>query len=189
VLALVDAGDEVVVPAPCCPSRLGMVRRAGGVSVTVPCGIEQGFELSPAQLAAAATARTMAPPLCSPANPTGAVCSAADLGALAEVLREHPQTWTISDDLYAHIVSDGVRFAALATVAPRLRERTLTVHGVREGWDTTGWRIGYAAGAIRRIFSRSTGGPCSVSQAAALGRPRRAAGRARRARRRLPAPP
>ncbi len=178
VQAIVEAGDEVILATPCWPSHLGMVLLAGGTPVRIETGIapgtNQSFKMSAGQLAAAITPRTKAVLLCSPSNPTGAVYSETELRALAQVLLKHPGIWIVSDDLYEHITFDGVGFATMAAVEPGLFGRTLTVNGVSKGYAMTGWRIGFAggpklwAGAIRKIYSQSSGGACSISQAAAV---------------------
>jgi aspartate aminotransferase len=173
LMATLNPGDEVIVPAPYWVSYPDIVRLAGATPVMLPCPMAQGFRPDPAALEAAITGRTRWLILNSPANPTGAVLSADDLGALARVLERHPQVWVLSDDIYEHLVFDGHRFATLAQVAPGLRDRILTLNGVSKGHCMTGWRIGYAGGpapliaAMRKLQSQSTSNPCSVSQAAA----------------------
>jgi len=174
IQAVAASGDDVILTAPCWPSHAGMIGLAGASMVQVPVGKDTGFKLTPQLLARAITPSTRLLILCSPSNPTGAVFSAAELRALADVLLAHPDIWILSDDLYEHIVFDGVRFATLAQVAPGLAERTLTVNGVSKAYAMTGWRIGFAGGprrwieAIGKIFTQSSGGPCSISQAAAI---------------------
>ena len=178
VQAIVEAGDEVILPTPCWPSHLGMILLAGGTPALVETGIAPGsnraFKMTADQLAAAITPRTKALILCSPSNPTGAVYAADELRALADVLLEHPNVWILSDDLYEHITFDDVAFTTLAAVEPALAARTLTVNGVSKTFAMTGWRIGFAGGptiwadAIRKIYSQSSGGACSISQTAAV---------------------
>lgn len=177
--ALLDPGDEVLVPAPYWVSYPEMVRLADAEPVVIqpPADGADGIaalKLTPAALAAAITPRTRALLFNSPCNPSGAVYSAAELAALGAVLREHPQIIVISDDIYEHIRWDETPFATLAAVCPDLAARTLIVNGVSKAYAMTGWRIGYAAGpawlisAMRTIQSQSTSNPCSVSQAAAV---------------------
>ncbi len=173
-MATLDAGDEVVIPAPYWVSYPDMVRLAGGEPVFVACPAEQGFKLQPEALARAITPRTKWLVLNSPSNPTGAAYRREELEALAEVLRAHPQVWVMTDDMYEHLVYDEFRFTTIAQVAPDLKDRTLTVNGVSKAYAMTGWRIGYAGGprelikAMATIQSQSTSNPCSISQAAAI---------------------
>ncbi len=172
IQAVLNPGDEMILPVPLWASHLGMVQATGGAPVLIDTGTTQ-FKLTAAALGAAITARTRLVMLCSPSNPTGAVYDAAELATLAEVLRRHPHVNVISDDLYEHIIFDGAEFATLAAIAPDLRERILTVNGVSKSYAMTGWRIGFAGGpvwwadGIRDLFSQTNGGPCSISQAAA----------------------
>ncbi len=172
--ATLDAGDEVVVPAPYWVSYPDMVRLAGGTPVEVACPASQGFKIRPEQLAAAIGPRTKWLILNSPSNPTGAGYAAEELAALAQVLDRHPQVHVLTDDMYEHIRYDGWRFSTLVGVAPRLADRTLTVNGVSKAYSMTGWRIGYAGGpralivAMATIQSQTTSNPCSVAQAAAV---------------------
>lgn len=174
LMATLDAGDEVILPAPYWTSYADMVDICGGVPVVVPCDATQGFRLQPEQLEATITPHTRWLFLNSPSNPTGAAYSAAQLSALAEVLERHPQVMVLSDDIYEHILYDGLAFATLAAVAPQLRDRTLTVNGVSKSYAMTGWRLGYGAGpkaliaAMAVVQSQVTSCPSSVSQAAAI---------------------
>ncbi len=174
LVATLDPGDEVIVPAPYWVSYPDMVLLAGGTPVPVVAGPEQGFRVAPEQLEAAITPRTKWLILCSPSNPTGAGYRAGHLRALAEVLLRHPQVWVLTDDMYEHLVFDDFRFATIAAVEPRLMERTLTVNGVSKAYAMTGWRIGYAGGpeplirAMAKVQSQSTSNPCSISQWAAV---------------------
>ncbi|MEL6234339.1 MAG: pyridoxal phosphate-dependent aminotransferase [Pseudomonadota bacterium] len=174
LMATLDPGDEVIIPAPYWVSYPDMARLAGGEAVIPACGVDQGFRLTPEQLAQAITPRTKWLILNSPSNPTGAGYSAAHLAALAEVLAQHPQVHVICDDIYEHIAHAPFEFATLAAVAPALRDRCLVVNGVSKAYAMTGWRIGYAAGpapligAIRTIQSQSTTNPSSISQWAAV---------------------
>ncbi len=174
IVATVDAGDEVVIPAPYWVSYPDVVQFAGGVPVIAPAGPEQGYKLSPAALEAAITPRTKWVILNSPSNPTGAAYTADELRALGAVLARHPQVWVFADDMYEHITYDGFRFATVAEVCPELYERTLTVNGCSKAYAMTGWRIGFAGGAawlikaMAKLQSQSTSNPCSIAQAAAV---------------------
>ena len=173
LLATVDPGDEVIIPAPYWVSYPDMVRLAEGTPVIVACGEEHGFKLTAQALAAAITTKTKWLIINSPGNPSGAVYTADELQALAAVLDKHPHVHVLSDDMYEHILYDGVRFATMASAAPSLAKRTLTVNGVSKAYAMTGWRIGFAGGdaaviaAMAKIQSQSTSNPCSISQAAA----------------------
>ncbi|RSU53119.1 pyridoxal phosphate-dependent aminotransferase [Sphingomonas sp. S-NIH.Pt15_0812] len=174
LVATVQAGDVVVIPAPYWVSYPDIVQFAGGTPVIAPAGPEQNYKLSPEALEAAITPRTKWVILNSPSNPTGAAYSADELKALGAVLLRHPQVWVLADDMYEHIVYDGFRFATIAEVVPELYERTLTVNGCSKAYSMTGWRIGYAGGApwlikaMAKLQSQSTSNPCSVAQAAAV---------------------
>lgn len=171
--ATLDAGDEVIVPAPYWPSFPDIVRVNDGTPVIVDCGIEQGFKLTPAALQAAITPRTRWLVLNTPGNPSGAVYSREELAALAQVLRLHPQVLVLLDELYEHIWFTPQAPAHWLAVAPDLRERTLLVNGVSKTYAMTGWRIGWGAGpaalvqAMVVIQSQASSGPNSVAQAAA----------------------
>ncbi len=173
IVATVDAGDEVVIPAPYWVSYPDVVQFAGGVPVIVKAGPEADYKLSPEVLDAAITPRTKWVILNSPSNPTGAAYTVDELKALGEVLLRHPHVWVFADDMYEHITYDGFRFATIAEVVPELYERTLTVNGCSKAYSMTGWRIGFAAGApwlikaMAKLQSQSTSNPCSVAQAAA----------------------
>ena len=174
MLATIGPGDEAIIPAPYWISYLDMVLVSDGTPVEVPCTVESGFKLTPAQLEAAITPRTKWLLLNSPNNPTGAVYSRAEIRGLADVLLRHPQVWILTDDIYEHLRFDGIEFATIAQVEPRLYDRTLTVNGVSKTYAMTGFRLGYAAGPkelIRNIIklqSQSTAGVCSISQWAAV---------------------
>ena len=174
ILATVEPGDEVVIPAPYWVSYPDMVLLAGGTPVFVACPEQTGFKLRPEDLDAAIGPKTKWVILNSPNNPTGAAYGEAELKALTEVLVRHPQVWVMTDDMYEHLVYDGFRFTTPAQVEPRLKDRTLTVNGVSKAYAMTGWRIGYGGGpkelirAMGIIQSQSTSNPSSVSQAAAL---------------------
>ena len=174
LVATLDEGDEVVFPTPCWVSYPEMVKLAGGTPVAVPARAENGFIMSADELRAALNARTKWLMLNSPSNPTGAVYSSKDLGALAEVLRDFPNVWILSDDIYEHLVYGDAEFATLAAVAPDLAARTLTVNGVSKAYAMTGWRVGYAGGplelikAMNTVQGQSTSHTCSISQHAAV---------------------
>jgi len=174
MMATLSAGDEVLIPAPYWVSYLDMALVADGTPVAITCSEDNGFKLTPAQLAAAITPRTKWLVLNSPGNPTGATYSRAELAALAEVLLRHPHVWILTDDIYEHLLFDGREFCTIAQVEPRLYERTLTVNGVSKAYSMTGWRIGYAGGPkelmrnMAKLQSQSTSNPCSISQAAAV---------------------
>jgi aspartate aminotransferase len=173
IMATVDPGDEVIVPAPFWVSYPDIVILAEGKPVIVPCGEASGFKLTPAALEAAITPKTKWLILNSPSNPTGAAYSERELRALADVLLRHPQVWVMSDDMYEHLVYDGFQFRTIAQVEPRLYDRTLTVNGVSKAYAMTGWRIGYAGGPVELIKamsglqSQNTNNPTSISQTAA----------------------
>ena len=174
LMATVDKGDEVIIPAPYWVSYPDMVLLAEGTPVSIECPQEDGFKLTPVALAAAITPRTKWLILNSPSNPTGAGYSADDLLALAEVLRHQPHVYIMVDDMYEHLVYDGFIFATLAEVAPDLQDRILTINGVSKAYCMTGWRIGYATGpqplikAMAKIQSQSTSNPNSIAQWAAV---------------------
>ena len=174
LVATLNPGDEVIIPAPYWVSYPDMVMLAGGVPVPVVAGIETEFKLTPAQLEAAITPKTKWFIFNSPSNPTGAGYTRAELKALTDVLMRHPHVWVMSDDMYEHLVFDDFEFCSPAEVEPGLYDRTLTCNGVSKAYAMTGWRIGYAAGpvalikAMGTIQSQSTSNPSSVSQYAAL---------------------
>jgi len=173
LLATLNPGDEVIVPAPYWVSYPDIVQFAGATPVIVAAGAALGYKLTPAMLEAAITPRTKWLILNSPSNPTGAAYTAAELKALGEVLERHPHVWIMADDMYEHIVYDDFRFTTIAEVCPSLYERTLTVNGCSKAYAMTGWRIGFAAGApwlikaMAKLQSQSTSNPCSIAQAAA----------------------
>jgi len=172
MLATLDNGDEVVMPAPFWTSYADIVSMAGGKPVIVPCGMEAGFKLSPAALQAAITPRTRWLMLNAPSNPTGAIYSADELRALAAVLDRHPEVWVLSDEIYEHL--NFQPFTRFATAVPALRDRLLTVNGVSKAYAMTGWRIGWGVGpaaligAMAAVQGQVTSGACSIAQAAAL---------------------
>ena len=174
LMASLNPGDEVILPAPYWTSYADIVQICGGLPVSVPCSEEQGFRMEAAQLEAAITPRTRWLFLNSPSNPSGAAYSAAQLEPLCEVLLRHTQVWVLADDIYEHILYDGLAFATPVAVEPRLQGRTLTVNGVSKAYAMTGWRVGYGAGpraliaAMAVVQSQSTSCPSSVSQAAAI---------------------
>ena len=174
LMATVNPGDEVIVPAPYWVSYPDMVLLAEGVPVPVNCPQEDGFKLTPAALDAAITDKTKWLILNSPSNPTGAGYTAAELAALADVLRRHEHVMVMCDDMYEHLVYDDFKFATLVEVAPDLQPRTLTTNGVSKAYCMTGWRIGYACGpqplikAMAKIQSQSTSNPNSIAQYAAV---------------------
>jgi len=174
LLATVDPGDEVIIPAPYWVSYPELVQFCGGTPVALKTDVADGFKVRPEALEAAITPRTKWLILNSPCNPSGAVYSRAELKALAEVLKRHGQVWILTDDIYEHIIYIDQPFATLAEVEPELFERTLTVNGVSKAYAMTGWRIGFAGGplqlikAMETIQSQTTSGTCSVSQWAAV---------------------
>ncbi|MFO7853793.1 MAG: pyridoxal phosphate-dependent aminotransferase [Paracoccaceae bacterium] len=174
LMATLNTGDEVVIPAPYWVSYPDMVLLAGGEPVAVEAGIETGFKITPDQLEAAITERTKWFIFNSPSNPSGAGYSREELKGLTDVLMRHPHVWVMTDDMYEHIAYAPFEFCTPAEVEPALKERTLTVNGVSKAYSMTGWRIGYCAGpealivAMRKIQSQSTSNPCSISQWAAV---------------------
>ncbi len=173
LMATVEKGVEVVIPAPYWISYPEIVILAGGTPRFVPCRADTSFKLTPATLEAAITPATRWVLLNSPSNPSGAVYSAEELAGLAEVLLRYPDVAILTDDIYEHILFDGRRFATIAAVCPPLKARTLTVNGVSKSYAMTGWRLGYAGGPpelIRemiKMLSQSTAAPSAISQAAA----------------------
>ncbi|MER2602144.1 MAG: pyridoxal phosphate-dependent aminotransferase [Candidatus Competibacter phosphatis] len=171
--ALLDSGDEVIIPAPYWVSYPDMVLLADGVPVIVDAGIEQHFKITAAQLEAAITPRTKLLVINSPSNPTGVAYNAAELTALGEVLRRHPQVYIATDDMYEHIQWTGEKFCNVLNVCPDLYDRTIVLNGVSKVYSMTGWRIGYCGGpkdlinAMTNIQSQSTSNPTSISQVAA----------------------
>ncbi|NHN88490.1 pyridoxal phosphate-dependent aminotransferase [Acetobacter conturbans] len=172
-MATINPGDEVVVPAPYWVSYPLIARMFGGVPVHPVCDETDGFSLRPERLAAVMTARTKWLVLNFPNNPTGGICSEEDMKGIAEVLRDYPDVWILSDEIYEHLVFDGNRFTSFAAIAPDLRDRVLTMNGVAKAYAMTGWRVGYAGGpkrliaAMRAVQSNATSGVCTVAQAAA----------------------
>jgi aspartate aminotransferase len=174
LMATLDPGDEVIIPAPYWVSYPDMVELAEGTPVFVACPEERGFKLQAADLERAITPKTKWLILNSPSNPTGAAYTHDEMKALTDVLVRHPHVWVMTDDMYEHLVYDGFRFVTPAQVEPGLYDRTLTVNGVSKAYSMTGWRIGFAAGpvqlikAMAAIQSQSTSNPSSISQAAAV---------------------
>jgi len=171
ILATVDPGDEVIIPAPYWVSYPEMVKLAEGVSVRIRTRLEDEYKLTPAQLEAAITPKTKMLILCSPSNPTGSCYTEAELKALAAVLLKHPQILVLSDEIYEYIVFDGPH-VGIATAEPRLKDRTIVVNGFSKGFAMTGWRLGYLAatteivGAVGKIQSQETSAPSTISQIA-----------------------
>jgi aspartate aminotransferase len=174
LMATIDAGDEVVIPAPYWVTYPDIVSLCEGKPVIVNCPQNHGFKLLPEDLDAAITPRTKWLILNSPSNPTGAAYSAAELRALADVMLKHPHVWILTDDMYEHLVYDDFKFTTIAQIEPRLYERTLTLNGVSKAYCMTGWRIGYAGGpvplikAMSTLQSQSTSNPNSIAQAASV---------------------
>ena len=174
LMATLNPGDEVIIPAPYWVSYPDMVLLAGGEPVVIEGAMDKGYKIGAAQLEAAITPKTKWFLFNSPSNPTGAGYSWDELKALTDVLMRHPHVWVMSDDMYEHLVFDDFTFCTPAQVEPGLYDRTLTVNGVSKAYAMTGWRIGYAAGpvplikAMGKIQSQSTSNPSSISQWAAV---------------------
>ncbi|MCE2828187.1 MAG: pyridoxal phosphate-dependent aminotransferase [Sphingomonadales bacterium] len=170
LVATVDAGDEVIIPAPYWVSYPDIVQFAGGTPVVLPASADKAYKITPDQLDAAITPRTRWLILNSPSNPTGAAYSATELKALGEVLLRHPHVLLLTDDMYEHIWYAPQPFATMLQVCPDLYDRTLTMNGASKAYAMTGWRIGYAGGpqwlikAMGDLQSQSTSNPCSISQ-------------------------
>ncbi|MCH2165321.1 MAG: pyridoxal phosphate-dependent aminotransferase [Marinovum sp.] len=174
LMATLNPGDEVIVPAPYWTSYPDMVRLCGGTPVILEAGLEAAFKLTPEALEAAITPATKWLIFNSPSNPTGAGYAWDELKALTDVLMRHPHVWVMSDDMYEHLIYGDFEFCSPAEVEPGLYDRTLTVNGVSKSYAMTGWRIGYAGGpkhlidAMRKVQSQSTSNPCAISQWASL---------------------
>jgi aspartate aminotransferase len=174
MVASLNPGDEVIIPAPYWVSYPDMVLLAGGQPVSVATTDADGFKVRPEALEAAITPKTRWLILNSPSNPSGAAYTKAELAALAEVLMRHPQVWVLTDDMYEHLIFGDFEYWTIAQVEPGLYDRTLTMNGVSKAYAMTGWRIGYAAGpeglisAMRKVMSQSTSNPSSISQWAAV---------------------
>lgn len=172
-LAVLNPGDEVIVPAPYWVSYADIAMIAEATPVIVECGIEQGFKLLPAQLEAAITPKTKIFMINSPSNPTGAVYTLDELKALGDVLLKHPHVLVATDDMYEHVNLTGEKFYNILNATPALKDRTIVLNGVSKAYSMTGWRIGYAAGpafiikAMEILQSQSTSNPTSISQVAA----------------------
>jgi len=174
LVATLNPGDEVIIPAPYWVSYPDMTLLAGGEPVFAEAGIETGFKLTPEALEAAITPKTKWLIFNSPSNPTGAAYTHDELKGLTDVLMRHPHVWVLTDDMYEHLTYDGFEFVTPAQVEPGLYDRTLTMNGVSKAYAMTGWRIGYCGGpevlinAMRKIQSQSTSNPSSISQWAAV---------------------
>ena len=174
LLATLNPGDEVIVPAPYWVSYPDIVLLGGGTPVIVEMKIEDGFRLTPAALEKAITPKTKWIIFNQPSNPTGACYSEAELKALTDVLLKHPQVWILTDDMYEHLVFEGFKFRTIAEIEPKLYDRTLTMNGVSKAYAMTGWRIGYCAGpeplikAMAKLQSQSATSAASISQWASV---------------------
>ncbi|MCH7694572.1 MAG: pyridoxal phosphate-dependent aminotransferase [Proteobacteria bacterium] len=174
LMATLDAGDEVIIPAPYWVSYPDIALLADGKPVSVPCPVEGGFRLRPEDLERAITPKTKWLILNSPSNPSGAAYTEAEMRALTDVLMKHPHVWVLTDDIYEHIIYDGFTFVTPVQVEPGLMERTLTLNGVSKAYCMTGWRVGYAGGpvdlikAMNKVQSQSTTHTSSISQAGAV---------------------
>jgi aspartate aminotransferase len=174
MMASLNPGDEVIIPAPYWVSYPDIVLLAGGTPVIVEASLQTGFKITPDQLEAAITPKTKWLIFNSPSNPSGAAYTRAEIKALTEVLMRHPHVWVFSDDIYEHLTYDGFEFTTMAQVEPGLFDRTLTMNGVAKAYAMTGWRIGYAGGptelikAMAKIQSQSTSNPSSISQMATI---------------------
>jgi len=173
VQALLNPGDEVIIPAPYWVSYPDMVMLADGIPVVITAGIDQHFKITPEQLEAAITPLTRLMVINSPSNPTGSAYTGEELAALGEVLRRHPHILIATDDMYEHILWTAEPFVNILNVCPDLYERTMVLNGVSKAYSMTGWRIGYAGGpavlieAMKNVQSQSTSNPTSISQVAA----------------------
>ena len=172
IMALVDDGEEVIIPTPYWVSYPQMVLLAGGTPVHIPAGFDQNFKITADQLEAAITPKTRMLILCSPSNPTGSVYSKAELQALAEVIKKHPEVYVLADEIYEHINYVG-KHESIAQF-PGMKEQSIIINGVSKAYAMTGWRIGYMAApewiikGCNKLQGQYTSGPCSVSQKAAL---------------------
>jgi len=173
MMATLNSGDEVIIPAPYWVSYPDIVLLAGGKPVIMECGEKQGFKINPTDLEKFITPKTKWIILNSPSNPTGACYSEKDIKAIADVLEKHNHVYILSDDIYEHVTYEGFKFFTIAQIES-LKDRVLTMNGVSKAYSMTGWRIGYAAGpkdivkAIAKIQSQSTTNPSSISQAASV---------------------
>ncbi len=174
MMATLNPGDEVVIPAPYWVSYPDIVLLAGGTPVFVNATIETGFKMTPEMLEAAITPKTKWLIFNSPSNPSGAAYTEAETKALGEVLKRHENVWVFADDIYEHVIYEGFTFKTMAQVVPEIAHRVLTMNGVAKAYAMTGWRIGYAGGdaalikAMAKVQSQSTSNPCSISQAATV---------------------
>ena len=173
MMATLNEGDEVIVPAPYWVSYPDIVLLAGGKPIVMKCNEKQGFKINPSDLEKFITSKTKWIILNSPSNPTGACYSEKDIREIAKILENHPHVYILSDDIYEHVTYEGFKFFTIAQIES-LKERVLTMNGVSKAYSMTGWRIGYAAGpkeiikAIAKIQSQSTTNPSSISQAASV---------------------
>jgi aspartate aminotransferase len=174
IMATIDPGDEVIIPAPYWVSYPDITLLAEGEPVIVDCAEDNGFKLTPEQLEAAITPRAKWLILNSPSNPTGSCYTADELRALAEVILRHPNLWVMTDDMYEYIIYDGFKFTTIAQVEPRIYPRTLTLNGLSKAYCMTGWRVGYAAGdeklikAMNMLQSQSTTSASTITQWASV---------------------
>ncbi len=174
IRCVLDPGDEVIFASPCWPSHSAMARFAGGKPALINTDASCGFKISTGALSSALIDRTRIVVLCSPSNPAGSVCTEGELGKLADVLRVWPNVLVLSDDIYEHVRFTTKPFATTAQTGEDIRERTLTVNGVSKAYAMTGWWIGFGVGppewvrGIRRVLTQTSGGPCSISQAATV---------------------
>ena len=174
MMASLNPGDEVIIPAPYWVSYPDIVLLAEGTPIILPCSAENRFKMQPDELEAAITPKTKWLMLNSPSNPTGAAYTHDELKALTDVLLRHPHVWVMTDDIYEHIVYDGFEFTTPAQVEPGIYDRTLTLNGLSKAFSMTGWRVGYAAGpkeligAMNKVQSQSTSHTSSISQAASI---------------------
>ena len=170
LLATLNPGDEVIMPAPCWVSYADIVLLGGGKPVFAETTLEDGYQLRPEALEKAITPKTKWFVFNSPSNPTGTAYSAADLKKLTDVLLKHPHVWVLTDDMYEHLLYDGLKFATIVEVEPKLYDRTLTMNGLSKAYCMTGLRLGYAAGpenlikAMCKLQSQSTSNPTSIVQ-------------------------
>ena len=173
MMATLNEGDEVIIPAPYWVSYPDIVLLAGGTPIILECNEKQGFKINPSQLEKSITKKTKWIILNSPSNPTGACYSKEEIKEIGKVLEKHPHVFILSDDIYEHVTYGNFKFFTIAQI-DNLKERVLTMNGVSKAYSMTGWRIGYAAGpidiikAIAKIQSQSTSNPSSISQAAAV---------------------
>ncbi|KJC50444.1 aspartate aminotransferase [Bradyrhizobium sp. LTSP885] len=174
MLATVDEGDEVIIPAPHWVSYPELVCLCGGTPVILSTSLEANFKIRPEDLERAITSKTKWFIFNSPSNPSGVAYTENELKSLTAVLLRYPHVWVLVDDIYEHLVYDDFKFKTIAQVEPRLADRTLTMNGVSKAYAMTGWRIGYAAGpsqlikAMEKVQSQLTSGPCSIAQWAAV---------------------